>query len=167
VKTLWLTILGIIVVLMIVFAILMLPVPAPHTTALTLNYIGKGQFWLSNNTTRTLQVQLWYIETENGTNWTEWAVPNHDVELAPHSGTFDLILTTNQSLPTNSWRVRGVFGEELEGFAETRTAIKYYPTVVYHRLNTGDTNISLHPFPKGVTWYGNHQEFISPVVSGY
>ena len=111
--------------------------------------------------------QLWYVETKDGTNWIEWGAPNHRVELEPHSGAFDLIFSASQPTPTNTWRLRGTVGEKLDGFAEVRTAIRYYPATILYRHRTGDTNVSLDPFPKGASWYGKHRELVSAAVSVY
>ena len=60
--------------------VLKLP-PSP----VTVSYIREGEFCLTNHTSKTLSVQLWYIEVKSGTNWLEWEAPNHQIVLNPHS----------------------------------------------------------------------------------
>lgn len=135
--------------------------------ALTASYDRNGRFRLTNNTPKTLIAQLWYVETKTGADWTQWGAPNHQVEIGPHGVAFDTISFTNQSPPTTEWRLRGSVGEKLEGCAEALTALRYYPNTISLRLRTDDTNVSLHPFPKGISWYGNHRGFVSQAVSDF
>lgn len=133
--------------------------------AMTLNHVGGGRFWLRNNTAKTLVIQLWHIETKAGTNWTAWGTLNHQVDLEPFSGIFDTILPANLVRPTNTWRLRGIVGQKLDGVAEVKTALRYYPEIIFYRIKAGDTNVSLRPFPKGESWYGRHRELLSATVS--
>jgi hypothetical protein len=145
-----------------------LAVPDRHVPlgAMTASYVGDGFFWLTNTTDRTLVAQLWYIEIQDGTNWIEWGTHNHQVELKPLSGALDAGLPLNVSPPTNNWRLRGIVGEKLEGFAEVKTAIRCYPNMISYRVRTGDTNVPLHPFPKGGSFYGGHREFVTAAAVG-
>ena len=154
---------GLVVVL--IGALLALPDKPPCPDAVTLSYVGSGQFWLSNTTAKTVVAQLWYVESNHGTNWIQWAAPNHRLELQPHSGTVDVIFSPSQPTPTNTWRLRGAFGEKLDGFAAVRMALRYYPSTISYRVRTGDTNMSFYPFPKGTSWYGKHRELVSVAVS--
>ena len=126
--------------------------PSPVTAS----YVGNGDFWLTNHTSKAQIVQLWYIEVKNGTNWTEWEAPNHRLELGPHSGVYDTISFTNWWSVKDAWRLRGVTGEKLTGFANVAAAIRYYPSTMRYSLN---------PFPKGFCFYGHHRPVVSEEVT--
>jgi len=57
--------------------VLLLPERPLSQDAMALSYVGSGRFLFTNTTAKTLIAQLWYIETKDGTNWTEWGAPNH------------------------------------------------------------------------------------------
>ena len=43
-------------------------------------------------------------------------------------------------------------------------AMKNSPSRWWQRYQTGNTNISLNPFKKGMTWFGNHRMVLSKEV---
>jgi hypothetical protein len=123
---------------------------------------------MTNVTTNTL-VFSFILETKNGTNWTasrpylgylfttkknqkegkSWIPDGRSSILNSHQAAYTTLGNREAAMPAagETWRIRAQIGAQVTGLSEAVESLKLYPRTVQERIRTGDTNISLDPFP--------------------
>lgn len=136
---------------------------------ITLRYVKNGAFdnrqmfrfgnvfWATNHTANTLAVYLFAIEIKTGTNWITqfrqgW--PLHFEQpgtfqiqqwIGPHAAGYAMLPLPVQPAGT-TWRVKVRVFPIRSGLSATAANIRYYPQLLQHRIQSGNTRIPLNPF---------------------
>ena len=63
-----------------------------------------------------------------------------------------------------TWRARFSVQESLSGIDDTAARVRHFPELLRRRLRTGNMNIPVNPFSKGLTPYGPATDVVSEEI---